>query len=99
MGQAITWWVWLPAPIVTRQSTFKIHVGDLQRHPVPLRAAQWYQFEQSRTKRICSVPITTTQYAAVTHLAAQRLKAGQAGMLPAPEQPVMTRGTTITFTM
>ncbi|MGX6505179.1 hypothetical protein ACWM0N_01125 [Lactiplantibacillus plantarum] len=89
MGQAITRWVWLPAPIVTRQSTFKIHVGDLQRH----------QFEQSRTKLICSVPITTTQYAAVTHLAAQRLKAGQAGMLPAPEQPVMTRGTTITFTM
>ncbi|WP_259691866.1 hypothetical protein [Lactiplantibacillus plantarum] len=60
MGQAITRWVWLPAPIVTRQSTFKIHVGDLQRHPVPLRAAQWYQFEQSRTKLICSVPITTT---------------------------------------
>nr|WP_262339084.1 hypothetical protein [Lactiplantibacillus plantarum] len=57
---------------------------------MPLRAAQWYQFKQSRTKLICSVPITTTQYAAVTHLAAQRLKAGQAGMLPAPEQPVMT---------
>ena len=98
MGQAVTRWVWLPAPVVTRQSTFKIHAGDLQLHPVPLQAAQWYRFDWPRPGRICAMPIPSDQHAAFIYLAAQAIGNGQVGVLPAPERPIMTRATMISFT-
>lgn len=97
MGQAVTRWVWLPAPVVTRQATFKIHDGNLQQHPVPLRAARWYQIERRLVGVVRSTPVTPAQYTAIQALAAQALGPGQVGIQSVPQYPVMTRGTMIRF--
>ncbi|MCM8607756.1 MULTISPECIES: hypothetical protein [Lactiplantibacillus] len=97
MGQAMTRWVWLPAPVLTRQATFKTHYGDLQQHPLPLRSAQWYVFKAQHWSGIHSAVLAPEQQAAFVALAAQAVGPGQAAIQAAPQHPVMTRGTTICF--
>ncbi|WP_047999647.1 hypothetical protein [Lactiplantibacillus herbarum] len=96
MAQDVSRWVYLPAPEVTRQATFKIHEGNLAVKPLPLSSSQWLLFGEPRAQLISSTPVTSERLMVVRRQVWDQL-APQVIAPPAQAQPEIISQTKIVF--